>query len=53
MCSVLKVSVSGYYYRLMAPVGPRAENRIQLVAEIKSVYEESKCRYGSPRITSC
>ena len=53
MCSVLKVSVSGYYYWLMAPVGPRAKSRIQLVAEIKSVYQESKGRYGSPKITSC
>ena len=51
MCSVLKVSVSGYYYWLTAPVGPRAQSHMQLVAEIKSIYQQRKGRYGSPRIT--
>jgi|GEM_PF-165830 len=51
MCSVLKVSVSGYYYWLTAPVGPRAQSRMQLVAEIKSIYQQSEGRYGSPRIS--
>ncbi len=51
MCSVLKVSVSGYYYWLTAPVGPSAQSHMQLVAEIKSIYQQRKGRYGSPRIT--
>ncbi len=51
MCSVLKVSVSGYYYWLTAPVGPSAQSHMQLVAEIKSIYQQRKGRYGSPRIS--
>jgi len=50
MCSVLKVSVSGYYYWLTAPVGPSAQSHMQLVAEIKSIYQQRKDRYGSQRI---
>ncbi|WP_237144716.1 IS3 family transposase [Pontibacter pamirensis] len=50
MCKVLQVSTSGYYYWLKHPVGVRAGKEQELVEQIKQVYEQSKRRYGSPRI---
>lgn len=50
MCRVLQVSISGYYYWLQHPVGLRARKEQQLLASIKKVYQQSDCRYGSPRI---
>ncbi|RDV11972.1 IS3 family transposase [Pontibacter diazotrophicus] len=50
MCQVLKVSASGYYYWLKNPVGLREQKEQHLVTQIKEVHEQSKCRYGSPRI---
>ncbi|WP_394851344.1 IS3 family transposase [Pontibacter diazotrophicus] len=50
MCKVLQVSTSGYYYWLKHPVGIRADKEQELVEQIKQVYEQSKRRYGSPRI---
>ena len=52
MCSVLKVSTSGYYHWLHHPVGLREQKELQLVEQIKEVYQQSKCRYSSPRISS-
>jgi transposase InsO family protein len=51
MCRVFKVSTSGYYYWLKHPVGARAGKEQQLLSRIKQIYQKSKCRYGSPRIT--
>ncbi|WP_369427713.1 IS3 family transposase [Pontibacter harenae] len=50
MCKVLQVSASGYYYWLHHPVILRERKEQELVEQIKQVYEQSKCRYGSPRI---
>jgi putative transposase len=50
MCQVLKVSISGYYYWLKHPVGLRAGKEQQLLACVKKIYQQSECRYGSPRI---
>ncbi len=47
---MLKVSVSGYYYWLKHPVSLREQKEQELVEQIKQVHEQSKCRYGSPRI---
>ncbi|HEY9298984.1 MAG TPA: IS3 family transposase, partial [Phormidium sp.] len=52
MCKVLKVSTSGYYYWLKNPVGLRTLKQNILLADIRKVYNDSKERYGSPRITS-
>jgi transposase InsO family protein len=51
MCEVLKVSVSGYYYWLKNPVSSRAIKEQELLVSIHKVYDSSKKRYGSPRIT--
>ena len=50
MCKVLKVSVSSYYYWLKHPLGARQLKTQQLLTQIRQVYNESQCRYGSPRI---
>jgi len=47
---VLQVSASGYYYWLKNPVSLREQNEQELVEQIKQVHEQSKYRYGSPRI---
>lgn len=52
MCKVLKVSVSGYYYWLKHPISTREIKQQALLADIHKVYEDSKKRYGSPRITT-
>ncbi|MFD2515935.1 IS3 family transposase [Pontibacter locisalis] len=51
MCRVLRVSISGFYYWLKYPVGLRERKEQQLLASVKEVYQQSKCRYGSPRIS--
>ena len=50
MCKVLQVSASGYYYWLDHPVSLRELKEHELVVQIKEVHQQSKCRYGSPRI---
>lgn len=50
MCKVLKVSSSGYYYWRKHPIGIRQQNQNQMVSHIQRVHNQSKCRYGSPRI---
>jgi transposase InsO family protein len=51
MCRALSVSRSGYYSWRSRPESRRvAENR-RLDAHIKAIYERSKRRYGSPKIT--
>jgi transposase InsO family protein len=49
-CRVLKVSTSGYYAFLKAPVGQRVARRAELVEHIKVVHEASRRVYGSPRV---
>lgn len=51
MAAVLNVSRNGYYAWLSRPRSRRAEENIRLDVEIKSVYETSKRRYGSVKIT--
>lgn len=51
MCQLFQVSTSGYYYWLQHPVGLRERKEQQLLSHIKQIYQKSKCRYGSPRIT--
>lgn len=48
---MLKVSISGFYYWLKYPVGLRERKEEQLVEQIRQVHKQSKCRYGSPRIS--
>jgi putative transposase len=51
MCNVLKVSKSGYYKWLNRTPSNRAIKNALLIKEIYKIYNLSKCRYGSPRIT--
>ena len=51
MCKLLKVSTSGFYYWLQHPESQRALKEEHLVAQIRQVHQQSKGRYGSPRIS--
>ena len=51
MCRVLKVSRSGYYRWLKRKPSRRKLDNQRLDAEIREIYDGSKGRYGSPKIT--
>ena len=51
MARVLKVSRSGYYAWVKRPRSRRDIENVRLDVEIKAVYEASKRRYGSVKIT--
>src|SRR5690606_4605171 len=51
MCQVLKVGSSGYYHWLDRPISQRSWENMELLEAIKLIYQQSKGRYGSPRIT--
>lgn len=51
MCKVMRVSSSGYYKWTCKTPSKCEERRQMLTKEIKTIYEKSKRRYGSPRIT--
>lgn len=52
MCKVLEICRSGYYKRKQKGKGKRALENKGLLERIKVIFEESKERYGSPRITA-
>lgn len=52
MCSLFKVSRSGYYNWLDRKPSDTAEANKMILGEIKQVYKQSRCTYGSPRITA-
>ena len=51
MCNVMKVSRSGYYNRSLGVISQRVHRCNYIKEEIKMIFERSKKRYGSPRIT--
>ena len=51
LCRVLRVSRSGFYAWQQHPISPRAEETRRLDVEIKKLFEASKRRSGSPKIT--
>ena len=51
MCRVLQVSRSGYYRWLKQKPSQRQLDNQSLDAEIREIYDGSKQRYGSPKIT--
>jgi transposase InsO family protein len=51
MCRVLEVSRSGYYRWLKRKPSQREIDNKRLDAEIREIYDGSKGRYGSPKIT--
>jgi putative transposase len=50
LCKALKVSRSGYYDYLKHQPSEREQANEQLLEDIRAIYEQSKQRYGSPRI---
>ncbi len=50
LCEFLQVSRSGYYAYLKHQPSQREEENTELVKEIKDIHQQSKQRYGSPRI---
>lgn len=52
MCKVLGVSRSGYYEHQRSEEAPRHKENRSLLMTIQKIHEESKARYGSPRITA-
>ena len=50
MCRTLEVSTGGYYQWRHRPACPAQERRVALADEIKTIHQEVKARYGSPRI---
>lgn len=50
MCSVLKVSASGYYAWRGRSESIRSQANQALLGDIRRVHGESRRRYGSPRV---
>jgi len=50
LCRVMRVARSGYYAWEKRAPGPRKQANQQLTEQIKTVFEESRETYGSPRI---
>jgi transposase InsO family protein len=50
MCEVLEVSRSGFYRWLPEPIGKRQRRRDELRDKIRTVHEDSRRTYGSPRV---
>jgi putative transposase len=51
MCRVLRVSRAGYYAWQRRPPSARARANDQLLMAIRVAHQQSRARYGSPRIT--
>ena len=51
MCRILSVSRSGFYRWCKQYPSRRQKENEQLLALIRQIHRESKCNYGSPRIT--
>jgi len=49
-CKALGVSRSGYYDAQGRPQSARSKRRATLAAEVRAVHEQSRRRYGSPRV---
>lgn len=50
MCRLFKVSKSGYYHWLSAPVSKRDRENERLLIDIGDAFKSSYETYGSPRI---
>jgi putative transposase len=51
MCRIFKISRSGYYDWLNRKPSKRQLENQQMKQQIRTIYAESKMRYGSPKIT--
>lgn len=52
MCKILEIPRSSYYKRKQGKPSKRRQENEALKLEIKKIFNESKQRYGSPRITA-
>lgn len=50
MCRVLSASRSGYYAWLKRPISQRAIHHAHLLVRIRSAHQQSRNRYGSPKV---
>lgn len=50
MCQVLEVSPSGYYAWCQRPPSQRERDNQQLLEKIRTIHEQSRKTYGSPRV---
>lgn len=50
MSNVFDVSRSGYYQFIKAELSERAKENMRLLTKIKTIHEDSRQTYGSPRI---
>jgi transposase InsO family protein len=51
MCDVFKISQSSYYHWIKNGTSERWKENERLLVEIMRIFKESKCSYGSPRMT--
>jgi transposase InsO family protein len=51
MCDILNVTRGGYYAWRDRPISARQQHRAELDEKIQEVFEQSRCSYGSPRVT--
>lgn len=52
MCRVLEVSVSSYYAWIQRPTSKRTQENLELMRQIREIYDDSHQTYGSPRIAA-
>lgn len=52
MCRVLAVTPSGFYAWRKRPMCVRKENQMQLIEQIKTIHQDSRGTYGSPRVAA-
>ena len=50
MCALLRVSPSGYYAWRGRAASLRSQGNQRLLEMIRSIHQESRCSYGSPRV---
>jgi putative transposase len=50
MCRILRVAPAGYYAWRKRPIAPRRLRRCLLLESIRQVHQQSRKRYGSPRV---
>jgi transposase InsO family protein len=50
LCRVLQVTRAGFYAQAKRPTSPRARREHELKAMVREVFQDSRGRYGSPRV---
>ena len=50
MCITLNISRSSYYEKSTRKISKTEIRREEIKKEVKSIYKDSKCRYGAPKI---